>query len=127
MLVFNGGWSVVGFKVGQRQVPFRRGLSSGRDTGGSVGKGEGIETKEETEVKTDFEKDSEVKTDWKYKLSIDDVLIGLREKGYDLGGGYACELSRTKETAQHRLDIGSWWVWHKSRTRILTVQWSVHF
>lgn len=63
MLVFNGGWSVVGFKVGQRQVPFRRGLSSGRDTGGSVGKGEGIETKEETEVKTDFEKDSEVKTD----------------------------------------------------------------
>lgn len=54
---------MVGFKVGQRQVPFRRGLSSGRDTGGSVGKGEGIETKEETEVKTDFEKDSEVKTD----------------------------------------------------------------
>lgn len=53
----------------------------GKIPGGSIfKKDEGIKTEEETEVKTDFEKESEVKTDGTYKFSADDVLIVLRKK-----------------------------------------------
>ena len=37
-------------------------------------------------------------SDWKCKLSTDDVLIGLRGKDCDLTGGCTCVLSRTKQT-----------------------------
>lgn len=40
------------------------------------------------EVKTDFEKASEVKKDWKYKLSTDDTFLALREKGLIWGTTY---------------------------------------
>lgn len=52
----------------------------GKIPGGSIKKDEGIKTEEETEVKTHFEKESEVKTDGTYKFSADDVLIVLRKK-----------------------------------------------